>query len=219
MWKYILKRMAACVVTILAVAVLVFALTQCAGDDPVEQNNAKPVIYLYPEKTTRVEVTLDVDGELRSTWPSYQDGWTVTAAPDGTLTDEKGNEYSYLFWDAYSSVEWDFSEGFCVAGADTGEFLRQILSDMGLTAKEYNEFIVYWLPLMEKNPYNLISFQGELYEESAGLTVSPRPDSMLRVFMAWKPVEEPVTIAAQSFEPFERRGFTVVEWGGCEAVS
>lgn len=219
MWKYILKRMAVYVVMILAMAVLVFTLTQCGGENPANQMSAKPVIYLYPEETTQVEVKLDVDGELLSTWPSYQDGWTVTAQPDGTLTDEDGNEYSYLFWDAYNSVEWDFSEGFCVAGAETGDFLRQILSDMGLTAKEYNEFIVYWLPLMEENPYNLISFQGELYEESAKLTISPQPDSVLRVFMAWKPLAQPEKIAPQTFRPFTREGFTAVEWGGCEVTS
>lgn len=217
MWKYVLKRLAVFVVIVLAAAALVFTLTY-RENDPCEMIVAKPVIYLYPEAVTEVEVTLDVDGELVSTWPAYEDGWTVTAQPDGTLTDEGGNEYSYLFWDAYSGMEWDFSEGFCVSGADTGEFLRQILSDMGLTAKEYNEFIVYWLPLMQKNPYNLISFQGELYEESARLTITPQPDSVLRVFMAWKPVEESVALAAQTFEPFVRDGFTVVEWGGCEVT-
>lgn len=219
MWKYVLKRVAWCVVAILIIAVLIFTLTQCNQDDPANQLTAKPVIYLYPEETTKVEVNLDVDGELLSTWPVYENGWTVTARPDGTLTDADGNEYSYLFWDAFSDTEWDFSTGFCVAGKDTGEFLRQTLSHMGLTPKEYNEFIVYWLPLMEGNSYNLISFQNENYEESAKLNITPKPDSLLRVFMAWKSVDEPVEITAQTVEPFVREGFTVVEWGGCQVGS
>ena len=218
MWKWIGKKLIWFVVVILAVAVLVFTLTY-KTDDPAECVLAKPVIYLYPEETTQVEVTLDVDGELLSTWPAYGDGWTVTAQPDGTLTDADGNEYSYLFWDAWSDTEWDFSQGFCVAGEDTGEFLRRALSDLGLTPREYNEFIVYWLPLMQKNPYNLISFQSEVYEESAKLTITPEPDSVLRVFMAWKPLEEKVEIAAQPLEPFVREGFAVVEWGGCQVES
>ena len=216
MWRYILKRVAWCIVIILVAAVLIFTLTRCSKNNPIEEMIAKPVIYLYPEETTEVNVTLDVDGELLSTWPTYEDGWTVTARPDGTLTDADGNEYSYLFWDARNDIEWDFSEGFCVAGEDTGEFLRKTLSDMGLTPKEYNEFIVYWLPLMEGNPYNLISFQRERYEESAGLTITPEPDSVLRVFMAWKAAERPVDIPAQTVVPFVRDGFTVVEWGGCQ---
>lgn len=219
MWKYVLKRVAWFVAVILIIAVLIFSMTQCTEEDPANQITAKPVIYLYPEETTEVEVKLDIDGELLSTWPAYEDGWTVTARPDGTLTDVEGNEYSYLFWDALSDTEWDFSQGFCVAGEETGEFLRQTLSAMGLTAKEYNEFIVYWLPLMQENSYNLISFQGETYEESAKLNVTPQPDSVLRVFMAWKGVEEPAEIAAQTFEPFAREGFSVVEWGGCQVES
>ena len=219
MWKYVLKRIAWCIVIILAAAVLVFSLTQCNQDDPANQLTAKPVIYLYPEETTEVTVKLDVDGELLSTWPAYENGWSVAARPDGTLTDADGNEYSYLFWDALSNTEWDFSTGFCVAGEDTGAFLRQTLSAMGLTPKEYNEFIVYWLPLMESNSYNLISFQSEIYEESAKLTITPQPDSLLRVFMAWKAMEEPVDIPAQAIKSFEREGFAVVEWGGCQVKS
>lgn len=219
MWKYVLKRVAWCMVIILIFAVLIFTLTECSQDDPADHLVAKPVIYLYPEETIEVNAKLDVDGELLSTWPTYENGWTVTARPDGTLTDADGNEYSYLFWDAQSDTEWDFSAGFCVTGEDTGEFLRQTLSSMGLTPKEYNEFIVYWLPLMEGNPYNLISFQSEIYEESAKLTITPQPDSMLRVFMAWKALEEPINIPAQTVAPFEREGFTVVEWGGCRVES
>ena len=179
--------------------------------------NAKPVIYLYPEETTEVRVELDYAGELTHTWPAYEGGWTVTAEPDGTLWDEAGNQYSYLFWEGTSDLAYDFSQGFCVAGEDTGEFLRETLSAMGLTAREYNEFIVYWLPQMEGNAWNLISFQGENYAASAALTIDPAPDSLLRVFMAWRPLEEPMEVEAQEIVPFVREGFAVVEWGGSKA--
>lgn len=52
---------------------------------------------------------------------------------------------------------------------------------MGLTPKEYNEFIVYWLPQMQKNKYNYITFQNEAYTGSAVLNINPKSDSMLRV--------------------------------------
>ena len=86
---------------------------------------------------------------------------------------------------------------------------------MGLTPIEYNEFIVYWLPRMQNNAYNLITFQGEAYTEKAELRVSPAPDSMLRVFMVFTPLDEPVEIEEQALRPFAREGFTVIEWGGC----
>ena len=175
---------------------------------------AKPVIYLYPEETTAVAVTLDFDGELTCTYPAYENGWTVTAHTDGTLTDSRGQEYNYLYWEGETAVEYDMSKGFCVAGADTAAFLEEALAALGLSRREANEFIVYWLPMMEPNAYNLISFQGEAYTESAKLSVTPTPDTVLRVFMAWQPLDEAVEIPAQTLETTEREGFTVVEWGG-----
>lgn len=176
--------------------------------------SAKPVIYLYPESETEVTVTLDLDGEFTSTWPPYEDGWTVTALPDSTLYDADGEEYYCLFWEGDLNYDCDFSEGFCVPGEETGEFLRDVLSEMGLTPREYNEMILYWLPQMENNPYNIISFQQENYDSAAKLQISPEPDNVLRVMMAWTPSEEYVDIPEQTFEPFEREGFVAVEWGG-----
>jgi len=34
--------------------------------------------------------------------------------------------------------------------------------------------------------------------------------------MVWQALEEPVELEEPELEGFERRGFTVVEWGGCE---
>ena len=87
---------------------------------------------------------------------------------------------------------------------------------MGLTPREYNEFIVYWLPQMQNNAYNLITFQTDVYTKNAKLTITPKPDSMLRVFMAYKALEEPIEIGEPVIEPFVRQGFCVVEWGGAE---
>lgn len=196
-------------------AALVLGLTGCAepADEPLTE---KPVIYLYPEQETTVSVSLDYVGTLTSTYPAYENGWTVTAEPDGTLYDENGDEYSYLFWEGENNTDYDFSTGFCVAGADTADFLCEKLAEIGLTPREYNEFIVYWLPKMQDNPYNLISFQSECYTDTAKLDIDPTPDSVLRVFMAWKPLHRAQNIEPQTFTPFARDGFTVVEWGGCE---
>ena len=157
-----------------------------------------------------------ITGKLTCTYPAYEGGWTVTAAPDGTLTDAAGQIYNYLYWEGEGAEQYDLSEGFCVAGADTAAFLEDALAKLGLTRREANEFIVYWLPQMEDNLYNLIAFQQEAYTESAKLTVTPAPDSLLRVFMTWKPLEAPVDIPAQDLPAFERHGFTVVEWGGTQ---
>ena len=90
------------------------------------------------------------------------------------------------------------------------------LATLGLTDQEANEFLIYWLPKMEGNPYNLIAFQDEVYTKNAALSISPTPDTLLRVFMAWKGLEEPVEVPPQVLTPTPRTGFTVVEWGGAE---
>ena len=196
---------------------LMFTVTGCIRDDQLVAS--KPVIYLYPEKTTAVHATLEYQGELTCTYPAYRDGWTVVAEPDGTLTDPAdGREYSYLFWEGVSDTAYDLSKGFVVRGEDTAAFLQEKLALLGLEPREYNEFITFWLPRMQENPYNLITFQTDAYTDSAVLHITPEPDSILRVFMAYKALKEPVEIEEPALEGFERIGFTVVEWGGTEII-
>lgn len=173
----------------------------------------KPVIYLYPEQEEHISVKLDPDAGFECTYPKYENGWEVTASPDGTL-EQGGKQYNYLYWEGKINTAYDFSKGFVVKGKETAAFLEKVLEEQGLTRREANEFIVYWLPQMENNPYNLISFQNEAYTDHAPLTVNPKPDHVIRVFMAWKPIDAPVDIVPQSFETPDRDGFTVVEWGG-----
>ena len=99
---------------------------------------------------------------------------------------------------------------------DTSAFLEEALATLGLTDQEANEFLIYWLPKMEGNPYNLIAFQDEVYTENAALSISPAPDTLLRVFMAWKPLDRAVELPPQTLAAPARTGFTVVEWGGAE---
>ena len=178
----------------------------------------KPVIYFYPEKETTCNAKVITDGTLTCTYPAHgADGWRdFVAAPDGTLTFPDGRKFYCLYWEGATPTRWDFSKGYCVKGEGTAAFLADVLAKMGLSFREANEFIIYWLPRMQVNPYNVIAFQGERYAESAKLEIEPKPDSILRVFMAWKASDQPVDIPAPDVKPFKRKGFTVVEWGGTE---
>ena len=203
----------------LLLSLLLLGLAACCppGEEDDQPAPEKPVIYLYPETKTDVSVRLTLDGVLTCTYPDYPaEGWRVHAQPDGTLTDAAGQTYRYLYWEGVSRAEFDLSSGFCVRGEDTAAFLEDALARLGLTRAEANEFIIYWLPRMEGNAYNLLSFQQEAYTDSAVLTVEPAPDTVLRVFLAWKPLEEPVELPAQQLTAPERRGFTLVEWGGSQ---
>ena len=183
---------------------------------------AKPVIYLYPEQETKVNVQLTFNGTLTSTYPTLPpEGWTVTAQPDGTLTDEEGRSYRYLFWEGVADVDWKQDSGFLVKAEDAREFLEQSLTQLGLNELEQNDFITYWLPKLEKNGESFVTFAAEQYTDNAILTVTPQPDSVLRVQMLISKVDDSNRAAFQKLPEqelprFEREGFVLVEWGGTD---
>ena len=174
----------------------------------------KPVIYLYPEQILDVDVSLDVKGELTTTYPKYLDGWRVTAYPNGDLIFQN-QKYYCLYWESIGDYQYDLSTGFVVNQNDLVQFLETTLSRLGLNYRERQEFIVYWLPELEKSRFNLIHFATTEYVKNAVLTIKPEPDTLIRVFMVAKPLNEPIKIVDQTLPPTpERSGFTVVEWGG-----
>lgn len=183
---------------------------------------AKPVIYLYSEQETKVNVQLSFNGTLTSTYPTLPpEGWTVTAQPDGTLTDEEGRSYRYLFWEGVADVDWKQDSGFLVKAEDAREFLEQSLTQLGLNELEQNDFITYWLPKLEKNGESFVTFAAEQYTDNAVLTVTPQPDSVLRVQMLISKVDDSNRAAFQKLPEqelprFEREGFVLVEWGGTD---
>lgn len=203
--------------------------------DIISDDVKKPVIYIY-NSNSNVEVSLDVNnGELFCEYPRHTSNsgktyrWQLETTSDGTLYTVDGNEYSYIFWEALSDMsEYNFDDGvgYCVKGENTEEFLRDTLSNIGLTPKEYNELIVYWLPLMQNNEYNLIKFYGldknDIYNEEFALTVKEDNNiikNQLRVFMIWKSSDSEITLEPQDFTnvEFDRyNGTAIVEWGGSE---
>lgn len=175
----------------------------------------KPVIYLYTEKDEQVNVKLKIDGRLTVSEPVYNDGWKVIAHPDGSVTDPAdGKKYPYLYWEASMKFNCDFKKGFLIPGDSVDFYLKKILPQTGLNAKELNDFSEYWSPVLQANKFNLVTFPNETYERKAELIVNPKPDKMLRVFMAFKSVDERIAISPQEFQPVSRSGFTLVEWGG-----
>ena len=122
------------------------------------------------------------------------------------------------YWEGETNAQWDMTKGFCIKGEDTAAFLEDALEKLGLNRKEANEFIVYWLPIMEQNPYNIISFQTAVYIDAAELQIDPAPDTLIRVFMAWKATDAFVEQPEQKLTTPERFGFSVVEWGGTEVA-
>ena len=185
-------------------------------DEGYEPMPEKPIIYLYPEEETELTVTLGKPEELTCTYPAYNDGWHVTAKPDGTLIDDTGRSYYSLYWESKSKTPVRMTDGFVVKGEDTAKFFEEKLAALGLTEREAQEFIVYWLPQMQDNEYNLIRFAtSEEIEEIMPLSFSVQPDTVIRVLMEYTPLDEYIEVTEQELPPTpERKGFVAVEWGG-----
>lgn len=177
----------------------------------------KPIIYLYPEKEQAINVQVHFDGKLTHTYPKYptSTGWNIHAKPDGTLTDKAtGKEYGYLFWEGNSPYRYNLDKGFVVESTDIASFLDDKLAILGLNRREATDFVSYWLPELEKNPYNLIHFSTDEYEKNAVLEITPKPETLIRIFMVYQPLNNPISIPEQQLTPAKRKGYTVVEWGG-----
>ena len=191
--------------------------------DAIEDIIAKPIIYIYPTTTTEVEVKVGNPERLTCTYPKYnkEKGWKVIAKPNGELEDkETGRKLYALYWEGqnikdYTKENDKIKEGFCVEGKDTAQFLEEKLKILGLNEREAEEFIVYWLPQMEKNKYNYIRFQSmEEINENMPLEITPNPETLIRVVMEWKGLDEKIKTKEQQLQEVERKGYTVVEWGG-----
>lgn len=183
----------------------------------IRMHPEKPVIYIYPTQQQNVHVKLNYVGDLTHTYPKYpENGWNVKAEPNGSLWDEKGMEYYALFWEGTPHKLLTANNGFVIAGKETAKFLEEKLAYLGLNRREANEFIMYWLPRMENNAYNLIHFSGEEYEKLAELKITPQPETIIRVMMVMRPLTSKIDVPLQDLKPLHktRKGFTVVEWGG-----
>ncbi|MFI5204360.1 MAG: hypothetical protein ACHQF2_07670, partial [Flavobacteriales bacterium] len=178
----------------------------------------KPVIYLYPAEKTEVSVSVKPAGEFLLTYPEYNNGWNVTAYPDGTI-ESAGKKYNYLFWEASvtSVLPDDKNIGSVVEKDNLMSFLESSLTAMGLTSKEQQDFITYWYPQMAANDKNLVRFLvNDECNTVSTMQIMPEPDHVLRVYMVWMNAEgkDESSLQPQTFPTFTRSGFTVVEWGG-----
>ncbi len=175
----------------------------------------KPVLYLYPETETNVEVKFSKPELLTTTYPKYVDSWNVKVLPSGDMYDQNGKYYYALYWEEIITNKYNFNEGFYVEKDNAIEFLEEKLSILGLNDKERNEFIMYWLPILEQNQKSLVYFETtESLQKENELIINPKPDSLLRIRMHVKKVNHKTEIKEQELSHFERKGFTAVEWGG-----
>jgi hypothetical protein len=176
----------------------------------------KPVVYLYPTKTQSVNVRVGADVKISEPYYNPTTGWrNVLASPNGQLV-YNGNNYSSLFWEgtgygAYPAI----NGGTVVSRSETASTIRGQLAAQGLNGTEISDFMTYWEPLIPNTAYvRLAWFNTAQLDTLAPLTISPRPDTVIRTFLDMRGLDQPISIPGQTFTAPVRNGFTVVEWGG-----
>ena len=177
---------------------------------------SKPVIYLYPEEPMDIKVKINIkDSKFTTIYPKFNEKntWNVHAEPNGDII-LNNKKYPYLFWEAISYKEQELNEGFIVTDENAEEFLEEKLKILGLNYKESTDFITFWLPVLLRNKISLCTFQTEKFFKSFELNITPKPDSMIRIFLSIKKLDSPINIKEQKLKSVERTGFTVIEWGG-----
>lgn len=184
----------------------------------------KPVIYLYPTKETEITLQFDFKGKLLTTFPKYEEYWKVIASPNGQLFDTKTQRiYSSLFWDGeidLPSEHYQYTDGFVVAKEDLTTFLIEKMEHIGLNNQETNEFVQFWLPILERNEFNFIHFLvNENCNEISINNVKPKPETTIRVYMEFYGLDQFETIKEQQLPKTNRKGFTLVEWGGADITN
>lgn len=179
----------------------------------------KPVIYLYPQKETKVELSLNIQGKPTFYYPAYENGWKFSASPNGELTFGT-KTYNYLFWEAAINRNFSPQElktGFNVKKENVISFLEEKLEIAGLNSKEKADFITYWGPRLAANELNFVRFEfNETCNRYAEIEMTPQPTEIYRIYMTWIPISEALDVQDQAIEHFSRKGFSVLEWGGSE---
>ena len=206
----------------------------------------KPVVYLYPQIQTEVRVKFPQPIKLTRMIPDYHDGWNVMADTDGILIDlqpqytmcslidasEAGSEYAsdacrqnsypYLYWAGQASGQYpEKNTGWIVARANLDTFLVEKLAAVGLNSRESTDMRSYWVSRLDdvSAPYYRITFfDTNDMNAFVPMAISPRPDTVIRVFLDWAPLSRypDVIPEPQVLTTPERKGFVVVEWGGLQ---
>lgn len=188
----------------------------------IEQNDVppvfviKPMIYLYPTKQTNIDVFLDSRIKLTATYPKATNGgWKVSANPLGELTDLRtGKNFYGLFWDAQYWHHPNVDSGFVNNIEDFPEVLDSLLEIKGLNYKERNECVTFWLAKFSMFPWVKFSFHDEKFAEDHPVAINPKPETFIRVFIVFRPMQNFQKIPPQKIEQAKRIGFTAIEWGG-----
>lgn len=176
---------------------------------------AKPVVYLYPTKDTKVNVRVGANVSISEPQYDASRGWTVLAHPNGTL-DLNGKQYDSLFWEGQGHGSYPgIASGTVVKRSDAAATMQRQLFEQGLNKKETADFMKYWQSKIPNKPYvRLTWFNTSQMESLAPLYISPKPQTLIRIFLDMGGYDAKISISSQTLTKVPRIGYTAVEWGG-----
>lgn len=171
----------------------------------------KPAIYLYPEDDSQIQVKLDINGKLIKDIPKYNDEWNVFVTKKGVIE----NQYDYLFYENTLKTLELPETGWIVAQNNLYNWFDINLPKLGLNKKEIIQFKEYWLyKLKDSKYYEIKLLDNKFLNENMNLIITPKPDTEIRLIFYFKGIDEPYNIEKPIIKTPDRKGFTVVEWGG-----
>jgi len=171
----------------------------------------KPAIYLYPQETMKIKVSLSINGEITTSEPEYNNGWDVVVEPGGTIE----GSYDYLFYEARLNYLKPPDDGWCVEYDHLEIWMNTMLKELGLNEKESRDFKDFWLDFLPiANYYEIKLLSKDYLDLHMGLIVDPQPETIIRVLLTFSPYQNTVEIDTPLIKTPIRSGFTVVEWGG-----
>jgi len=185
----------------------------------------KPVIYMYSAEDLKVSVKVNFKGDLAFVYPSMKENyWQVNLSDNQIFIEQE--RYPYLFWEGVTGeIYFDKKDedvyGTFVKKDEVVEYLETTLTELGLNSKEKTDFITFWAPKMINQESYFIQFlnQETIDDYFGQLEIKPSPDNLNRIYMLYEGFEtipEVFKSVPQQFEPLQRNGFTVIEWGGSQ---
>jgi hypothetical protein len=177
---------------------------------------AKPVIYLYPEQPTVLDVQVGADVTVSD--PYYEtNGWQdVTALPSGQLL-YRGRVYESLFWEGLGRGNYPNTSGLgvVVQRSKVIETMYAQLAEQGFNSKESDDFVEFWSQNIPSGKYVRMTWLNTReMNELAPLYLSTKPDTLIRTFLEMEGLDRPIVLTPQKFTAPTREGFVVTEWGG-----
>jgi hypothetical protein len=204
---------------ILLITLVILASISCRNSRPVHK---KPIIYIYNELSEKISVSVLYKGDLTTSYPDLTNNWLVTADKNGVITNLKnGRKHPYLYYEGYANHRVNsIDSGYFIKTDTITQFLENKLDEIGFNFKESTDFITFWLPELKSKKYTVIKFLfNEECDVYSKLEIYPKPDSQIRLMMEFMSIDHKTSIKPQKTIKFDRKPYTVVEWGGINYTS